>query len=511
MRRLQSLACFGLWSFLMTGCATQAIEAAPPRPDRAWTPAVAKNGEIQPGKPDERSGPERARHTLPENRALAVLPAPPARLDAKHAYTLPELIDLAESNNPTTRAAWESARQAALATGIVESSYLPEITASVVGGYQYGHGETSALGVSASHDLSASGALAALSLRWLIFDFGGRAALVEAAKQDSLISNIGFTAAHQRVIYQVTLAYYTNAAALSHLRSAETGLENAHEVETAAQARLARGIATVVEVAQAHEASAQAQLSLVQAQGNTKDTYLDLVAAMGVSPLTDLQLAELPERQLSVDMIAPIERTIAHALATRPDMLSAHAAQRARLANLRAAEAAFLPKLFFSATGAYRTSQLDVLALPGLGGDAPTLNLSGHSVGVTALIGVTVPIYDGGRRAAHVEQARAGVGKADDDLAGVRNEAVRQVVAAETRLRSNLAARDAALALVSAAQTTYDSALGAYQNGVGSMPDTLLADTQLLTARNSATDAYSASLSAAASLAFATGALGGPP
>jgi outer membrane protein TolC len=431
-------------------------------------------------------------------------------LDAKHAYTLPELIDLAESNNPTTHAAWESARQAALAAGIAESTYLPEVSASVVGGYQYGHGERSGLGFTASDEVSATGALAAVSLRWLLFDFGGRAAVLEAAKLGSVISNIGFTAAHQRVIYAVTLAYYAHAAAVAHVKSAEKGLENAREVESAAQARLARGVATVVEVAQAHQAAAQAELVRVQAQGSAQDSYLGLLAAMGVSPLTKLELADLPERRLSPDLIAPVERIVEHALQVRPDMLSAHAARQASLAGLRAAQAAFFPKLFLSATGSYRTSRLEIGALPGFGDEAPTLNLSGHTLGFAALLGVTVPIYDGGRRAARVEQARAGVSKADDELAGVRNEAVRQIVVAETTLKSSLAARDAALALVSAAQTSYDSALGAYKSGMGSVTETLLAETQLLAARNAATDAYSIALSAAASLALATGTLGGP-
>ncbi|MEI9939408.1 MAG: TolC family protein [Pseudomonadota bacterium] len=510
MGRLESFAWIGLYACLGAGCATQAIDAAPPRPDQAWTPAVGKNGELRAGRPSAQTRSETARHVLPENPALAALPEPPSRLDPKHAYTLPELIDLAESNNPTTRAAWQSARQAALATGIAESTYLPEISASVVGAYQYGHGENSASGFSADDKVSAAGALAAVSLRWLLFDFGGRAALVEAAKQGSLISNIGFTAAHQRIIYEVTLAFYANAATLAHLKSAEMGLADAREVETAARARLGRGIGTVVEVAQAHQATAQAELVRVQAEGNAKDTYLSLLAAMGVSPLSKLELADLPERRLSVDLIAPVERTIAHALEVRPDMLSVHAAQQASLANLRAAQAAFLPKLFLAATGAYRTSHIDLTALPGLGDDAPTLNLSGHEVGFTVLLGMTVAIYDGGRRAARVEQARAGIGKADDTLAGVRNEAVRQVVLAETTLKSSLAARDAALALVSAAETTHDAALDAYENGLGSVTETLLAETQLIAARNAATDAYSTALCAAASLALAAGTLGGP-
>ncbi len=511
MGRLEALTWLGLFSWLSAGCATSAIDAAPARPDRPWTPAVTKNGELQPGATKTNARSEADGYVLPRNPALAALLKPPAGLDAKRAYTLAELIDLAQSNNPSTRVAWLKAREAALASGIAESTYLPELSASVVGAYQYGHGESSALGFGADHHVSATGALAALSLQWLLFDFGGRAALVDAAKQGSLLSNIAFTAAHQRIIYEVTLAFYANAAAVAHVQSANTGLQNARDVEAAARARFDQGIGTVVEVAQARQATAQAELVRVQAEGDARNTYLRMISAMGVSPLTKIEIADVSDRRLALEMIAPIERIVTRALEARPDMLAAHAAQKVSLANLRAAQAAFLPKLFLSATGAYRTNDVDIAALPGLGGDAPTLNLSGHAVGFTVLLGATVPIYDGGRRAAVVAQAHARVDEADATLSGVMNEAVRQVVLAESTLKSSLAAREASLQLVSAAEATYGAALDAYRNGLGSVTETLIAETQLLAARNAAVDAYSTALSAAASLALAAGTLGSAP
>ena len=61
------------------------------------------------------------------------------------------------------------------------------------------------------------------------------------------------------------------------------------------------------------------------------------------------------------------------------------------------------------------------------------------------------------------------------------------------------------------AQTTFNSALASYRNRVGSITDVNIVQTQLLLARNASTDAYSTALSAAATLASATGALGSGP
>ncbi|MGO9817540.1 MAG: TolC family protein, partial [Acidocella sp.] len=73
------------------------------------------------------------------------------------------------------------------------------------------------------------------------------------------------------------------------------------------------------------------------------------------------------------------------------------------------------------------------------------------------------------------------------------------------------AAYSAAQALEAAAQTTFDAALTAYRSGVGSITDLTVAESQLSQAQDAATDAYSAALSAAATLALSTGALGASP
>src|ERR1700678_4026209 len=46
-------------------------------------------------------------------------------VDANKKYELAELIDLAERINPETKVAWEQARQAASAVGLVQSQYYP--------------------------------------------------------------------------------------------------------------------------------------------------------------------------------------------------------------------------------------------------------------------------------------------------------------------------------------------------------------------------------------------------
>ena len=497
----------------LTGCATSALDLAPERPDRPWVPATTTTGEIIPGKKEssQTGAPGRPDFTLPVNTALGNVPAP-AEIDPDHACSLAELIDIAQTNNSLTRTAWNNARQAALAAGIAKSAYLPKLTASVVGGYQSFHDRATVLGTNASGDTTGNGAVPAVSIQWLLFDFGERTAVLNATQQASVISNIGFTAAHQQVIYGVTLAYYSETAARARVETAARSLENAQKVQVAAEQRYAQGVGTVVEVAQARQATAQAQLVQVQARGVAQDAYLALISIMGISPLTRLRIADLPERTLPGAESDSVEHIVSDALGRRPDVLAAYAARQASQENVRAARAEFLPKVFLSASGAYNSARLNVTAIPAIGEQSSEIaNLTGNRFGATVFLGITVPVYDGGMRAAVLEQARAKADNADVALTHTQEEAVRQIVAAENGLKTSLSSYSAATSLTSAAETTFEAALTAYRHGVGSITDATVAETQLLQAKNAATDAYSASLSAAATLALAVGAPGSAP
>jgi len=517
MRRPIALVVFMLSLVPLTGCATRALVMAPESPDRPWTPAITPDGEIIPGERADVGQQGNGTYVLPSNRALAGIPAPQFDLERRRAYSLPELIDIAQSSNPVTRNAWNDARDAALVAGIAQSTFLPKVSAAVVQGYQTFHNEGPGFGTVMPNGFTTEGNVSVASVEWLLFDFGERRALLHAAKQRSVISNIAFTAAHQLVIYKVSLAFYAHAAARAREASALKSLKDAQEVEAAAADRYKRGIGTVVEVAQTRQATAEARLARVQADGAAQNTYLALISAIGISPTTKLAIADVSGRRLPPAMTAPIERFVAEALARRPDVLAGYAELQASLANLRAAQAEFLPKIFFSGNVSRVSGSLNVTAVPGVDQQAPVANLPAGRIGVsetdstTALIGATVPLYDGGLRAARLEQARNKVDKAETTLIHIRDEAVRQIVEARNTLRTSLSAYSASTKLAAAAQTTFNAALAAYRNGVGSISDVTTAERQLLTAKNAATDAYSSALSAAATLALAVGALGGAP
>src|SRR5262245_13517319 len=123
--------------------------------------------------------------------------AEPSPIDQQKRYSLVELIDIAERVNPETRVAWEAARQAAIAVGLVESEYFPVLTLSALGGYQ-------SEAFPAPKDVAPDGFFRAdleqviptLNLRWLLLDFGRRGNAWDAAKERLLAANLGFNRKH---------------------------------------------------------------------------------------------------------------------------------------------------------------------------------------------------------------------------------------------------------------------------------------------------------------------------
>src|SRR3984957_7467264 len=117
-------------------------------------------------------------------------------------YDLAALVDLAERQNPNTRAAWEAAREAAAGIGLAESAYLPQLSLQAIGGFQHTPLPMPKNLVPAGYFISETReVIPALALKWLLFDFGQRDAQLQAARADSFVANVVFTGAHQKLIF----------------------------------------------------------------------------------------------------------------------------------------------------------------------------------------------------------------------------------------------------------------------------------------------------------------------
>lgn len=495
-RFLALLACA-----LLPACALNALDSAPSGPSEPWTPktetaaAPASAPEPGVGRTDLRAARDFA---VPASSEVPpVTPTPD--ISSTKAYDLAGLIDIAQTHNPATRIAWQSARQAALASGMVEATYLPLITANVIGGYQkFDNPLPLTIGNVSQISTSTQGISPQIALQWLVFDFGQRDAIHETTKHNATAANILFNGLHQKIIHDVTQAYFLYGAARGRVGIAEQTLANSRDILDAAEAKLKNGRGNTVEEAQARQQLAQARFSLVQAQGAEGNAYQALLAAMGISPLTKIKVKVTGGRALPASIGAPTEKMIEAALVQRPDVLASLSAMKASRAGITAAEAGFMPKVYLGAIAAGGNSSLSASNLP---------NIAQISSASGVVVGASMPIFDGGLRAAQLRNAESLAAASEETFKRVRDDAAREIVVAANTLRSALASYTAATALAQAAQTTYDAAFSAYQAGVGNISVATEADSGLLTARQAQSDAHAASLVAAANLAFALGAM----
>ncbi len=175
-----------------------------------------------------------------EGESLQTVASP---VDPAKTYTLADLIDLAETQNPETRVAWQRARAQAATLGIARSQLYPALAATALA--EINQGETF-FGVTYYRQTIADFD-GGLDLSYTVFDFGARSGRISAAKADLLAANFAFNDTHRRVIYNVEHAYFQLLNASGQIDAAEASLTNALAVERAAEDRLHNGLATMPE------------------------------------------------------------------------------------------------------------------------------------------------------------------------------------------------------------------------------------------------------------------------
>jgi len=457
---------------------------------RDWT-------ELAPDSPD-------APWTIPNDSAATrahVDVAPDGRVDIDPArvYSLAELIDIAQRSNPQTREAWERARQAALAVGLVESTYAPQLSAEAIAGYQRTPLPIPSTLIEKGYFTSDSRELIpSLAVKWLLFDFGRRAGAEQAARENSFVANVAFTGAHQKLIFAVSSDYYALNAVRGRQRAAERALKTAEVDGDAVEARRANGLATTVELAQSRRQIAQARFNVARAAGAERKAYAALVASMGIAPVTQIQIADGSAQALPPDPGASADRFLTEALSNRPDVIAAFGKIRAAQATLEKEQAEYRPTIELAAQLYQNMGSLN-----SQGDQWDSVDKPGGSI----LLQFSWPLFDAGRRQRQIDIARAEVEAAGDALHQTRNMAVKEVTDAYYTLKTALAEYDAAKALTDAAQTAHDAGLDAYQHGVGTYTSLENDANELVQAQTELEDSHANVLTAAAALAFATGSI----
>lgn len=420
-----------------------------------------KKASNEPGQEWEPSEKEREKAFV-----LEELPALPQDLQAQSdELTLSELVDFALVNNPTTQQSWQDARAAAAAWAQARGLYYPQISGTV--NYAYSQGGGSAVGLDAYNEQYGN---AGAALNYLLYDFGGREAEINAAKMALLNANWNQNQAIQNVLNDVTVSFYNYIGSKALVRADEANLESAETSLEAAELRLEAGVGTLPDVLQARATRSQVELDLVEDRGNVEIFRGQLATDVGWPANTDFDVSQgiddLPVKALS----DTVNDMIDVAMKNRPDVAAVQATVRQRQAELREARSEFFPEISATAQ-AFRWW----VKPNDSSGDGFTNYLFG--------LQLTVPIFQGFTIINSVRQADAVLESARAALRLQEQIVIEQVWDAYYNFRTAVQSLDAADNLFNSSFESYEASLARYRSGVGDIVELLNAQTLLSQAR----------------------------
>lgn len=419
-------------------------------------------------------------------------PQKPGNPDTEKTYTLTDLIDLAEQQNPETRVAWEEAKSRADALGIARSALYPTLTAVALAVSL----RTATLIGEFFHRQTEAYFEPVLRVEYLVLDVGGRSGEIDAAKANLLASDLAFNDTHRRVIYQVSAAYYRLLNAEGQRDAAEVSLENARAVEEDAGARLANGLATKPDELEATAARTQADYDLQVAVGAVDIARGDLATAVGSAPETVFKVQSIDQLRLPTAIADSVDQEIDRAFSQRPDLLQKLARLRADNASIKQAKSSYFPSLSFDGDGGWVRAYGQQDLLPGSYAAGWLWN---------AQFNLKWTLFDGARREYRNAQAEADKKTTQAQIDSLRDQIANEVWGAYSDMQTALRQQKAATALLTASEQSYEAAQEAYGYGVRNLLDVVSAQRALAVARSEDISARTQLLLQVTNLAFHTG------
>lgn len=415
-----------------------------------------------------------------------------AHMESDHVYSLGELIEIAQSRNPLTRAAWSNAKARAASVGIARSELYPTLIAVATSRtFQeplllYEHFQLQDIGLFKS----------ILRLHYTVLDFGERRSEIAASRARLLAANFRFNDAHLQVINQVTQSYYSLQNAIGLHEAAIANLNDAKAVEQAAQERLNNGLATLPDVLETRAAAAKAEYDLQSAIRTEKVFFGNLATTLTVTPSRPFRVQNLSDLQIPDSLHEMAEEAEHRAMQQRPDLLARVSTVQAAEAEVRHARTAYFPKLEFEGDAGWLRAWGQQEQLPSIYGQVKVYDAQVH---------LKWTIFDGLKRESELARAKAERRAAEAEVHEQQDRIADQVWTAYQDAQTALQQRKAAIALLKAANESYDAALEAYRYGVRNILDVLAAERELAQARAADVTARTGVLIAIKDLAFRTG------
>lgn len=399
--------------------------------------------------------------------------------DAKHS--LAELIDVALSNNPSTKFVWAVAKSQAYLYKASYSPLFPSVSFQEnVNFYDQRFNIQGSGGVSPINPINTPTFASAggpshfmttssnLTIQYLLLDFGGRFANIEAAWQALVAENLLHNQAIQDLMITVITDYYTYLQNKALLDARAEDLKDAETLYSTARAQFDNGIVTKVDVLQSESNLASAVLAYQQQANLLINSLAALATAVGLPPETkfDVESAPflLPKDQIKTD----VEYLMEVAKHERADLASKQAIFLENRANLDIIRSNAMPTITANSTlflTHYTNSRIK---------DSRIL---------ASTISLNIPIFQGFFFLNQIKSAEANVLAAYEDWRNTEQQVLLNVFTSYYNLQTAIDSLNVADEFLKFANEAFYALLDQYQNGVATITDLLTAEATLANAR----------------------------
>jgi len=400
--------------------------------------------------------------------------------------SLAALTEHALRERPESRAAWLGIQAEAARLDAATADNWPTLTGQ--------------LSFSRSQTLSSSGTTnpalhrygPSLSLAYVLYDFGVRAAGIDAQRYQLVASLLNNNRALLDVIAELEAAYYALLSARAQvdaLAQLETSLRTSLD---AAEARFQGGLVSRADQLRARAALAETQVARQAAERDRAKAEVALKQAAGIEQMRPLALDWKTTPPAALEAANLLDDLLAEAQRQRPDLHALQAAAASARAEAERARAARWPSLSLAANSG-RTFFLEDERDPA----------TSYSVGVS----LSVPLFDGGRLAAEARAAGRDAERLQAEVETQRSRVAREVADAYHDVRTAQDQREGIAVQFASADESARAAEARYTAGVGSLLELLTAQAALARAQQSAAQADSDWLAAFSRLNHALGRL----
>ena len=320
-----------------------------------------------------------------------------------------------------------------------------------------------------------------------LLDFGaiGR---VRSAQAQARSSTADADASAEQAATIATNAYVRAMRADADLRARQADTLLARDLLRIAQSQLQAGTGVGLDVTRAQAQLAATRAAFLSSRNARDHSHLDLVRALALPVGTDVVLTDSLSNRIAAEAVADEATLVAQALRSRPDLVAEEERVRAARQGLSAIKAERLPSL-------------GLVADDGVIGKNGAKLLNTYTWGLQ----VSVPIFDGFRREARVQEQQSVVKEAEIRQRDLEQQAHADVRGALIDLggaREQLAAATERLRL---AEQELAQARDRFNAGVAGNADVVNASLALTSSRMLVNDAETLYQLARVALARATG------